>query len=210
VDTSHESSRPDDRATEVIVRVLSAQSHEINPVREHLEHMGHGEQGLETDNGVLILGSGVGLRAIEDMDLDLDQHRRRVELTIPMPKMRPKLVHKLVLSMPRGTDPQRLLAAARCFLWEQFGDEHRYVFALHNHKAHPYVHAVVKAVSEQGVRLHIRKATLRKWRMAFARHLREQNIPANSTERLRSGAFRGRKPTSVFFIEQRVERYHRE
>jgi len=33
---------------------------------------------------------------------------------------------------------------------------------------------VVKAVSEEGVRLNIKKATLRDWRRQFARHLREQ------------------------------------
>jgi hypothetical protein len=40
---------------------------------------------------------------------------------------------------------------------------------------------VVKAMSEQGVRLNIRKATLRGWRQEFARHLRAQGIRANAT-----------------------------
>lgn len=34
---------------------------------------------------------------------------------------------------------------------------------------HPHVHAVVKRVSEQGVRPNIRKAPLREWRKEFAR-----------------------------------------
>jgi hypothetical protein len=45
------------------------------------------------------------------------------------------------------------------------------------------VHLVVKAVSEQGVRLNIRKATLREWRRDFAAHLRELGVEANATER---------------------------
>ena len=42
---------------------------------------------------------------------------------------------------------------------------------------------VIKAVSEQGVRLNIQKATLRDWRREFARHLREQGVAANATDR---------------------------
>lgn len=55
------------------------------------------------------------------------------------------------------------------------------------------VHAVLKAVSEQGVRLNIRKATLREWREEFARHLREQGIEPNATERAIRGECRTRK-----------------
>jgi hypothetical protein len=41
----------------------------------------------------------------------------------------------------------------------------------------------LKAISEQGVRLNIRKATLRHWRAEFARHLRMLDVEANATER---------------------------
>jgi hypothetical protein len=59
---------------------------------------------------------------------------------------------------------------------------------LHTDQDHPHVHLVVKAVSEQGSRLNIHKATLREWRSKFAHHLRAQGIAANATER----AVRGR------------------
>jgi hypothetical protein len=54
---------------------------------------------------------------------------------------------------------------------------------LHTDEPHPHVHMVVKAMSEQGGRLNIRKATLREWRRGFARHLRTPGIAANATER---------------------------
>lgn len=60
------------------------------------------------------------------------------------------------------------------------------------------MHAVVKAVSEQGVRLNIRKATLREWRLEFARHLREQGIEANATERAVRGQTRVHKPDGIY------------
>jgi hypothetical protein len=42
---------------------------------------------------------------------------------------------------------------------------------------------VLKAVNEQGVRLNIKKATLRHWRSDFARNLRVLGVEANATER---------------------------
>ncbi len=52
---------------------------------------------------------------------------------------------------------------------------------------------MVKAVSEQGVRLNIRKATLREWRRDFARHLGDPGIAANATERAVRGDPRTRR-----------------
>ena len=42
---------------------------------------------------------------------------------------------------------------------------------------------MLKAVSEQGVRLNIKKATLRHWRSEYARNLRLLDVAANATER---------------------------
>jgi hypothetical protein len=64
---------------------------------------------------------------------------------------------------------------------------------------------VVKAVSEQGVRLHIRKATLREWRSEFARHLRELGVAANATPRYVRGETGLRKPDGIYRASQRGE-----
>jgi hypothetical protein len=192
------------RVPEVIVRVSSPQSNDFGSVRKHLDHIArHGELGLETDYGEVVRGRGVGRRLMQEMDLDLEEYRRRLELTVPRGRRLPKLVHKIVLSMPPGTPSAGLLAAARNFLRDQFGIEHRYAFVLHTDRAHPYVHVVVKAISERGVRLHIKKPTLRRWRLAFAHHLREQNIAANATERAERGQIRESKPKAIYHTERR-------
>jgi hypothetical protein len=77
-----------------------------------------------------------------------------------------------MFSMPAGTPPDKVLAAVKSFAREEFGLKHRYAMVLHTDEPHPHVHMVVKAMSEQGVRLNIRKSTLREWRREFARHLR--------------------------------------
>jgi predicted ArsR family transcriptional regulator len=74
---------------------------------------------------------------------------------------------------------------------------------LRTDKPHPHVQAVVKALSEHGIRLHIRKPMLRRWRLEFARHLREQHIAANATERVLRGQIRASRPPALYHTERR-------
>jgi hypothetical protein len=113
--------------------------------------------------------------------------------------------------MPKGTSPEKLLKAVRTFAREKFALQHRYALALHTDQGHPHVHVVVKAESEQGVRLNIRKATLREWRRDFAQYLRELGIEANATERAVRGKRESSKLDGIYRAEQRrVSRYTRE
>jgi len=63
-------------------------------------------------------------------------------------------------------------------------------------------------VSEQGVRLNIRKATLRRWRKEFARHLRAHGVEANATERAVRGNRLPAKLDGIYRAEQRGESRH--
>ncbi len=69
---------------------------------------------------------------------------------------------------------------------------------LHTDQPQPHVHLVVKAVSEQGARLNIRKATLREWRRDFAANLRELGIEVNATERAVRGVSTPRKSDGIY------------
>ncbi len=64
---------------------------------------------------------------------------------------------------------------------------------------------MLKAVSEQGQRLHIRKATLREWRSEFARHLRALGVAANATARCVRGETSIRKPDGIYRASLRGE-----
>jgi hypothetical protein len=70
------------------------------------------------------------------------------------------------------------------------------------------VHMVVKAMSEEGVRLNIQKATLRHWRREFARHLREQGVRANATERAARGVTRPQKTDGIYRAVRRGASTH--
>ena len=187
------------RTPEVMVKVLPKDSNNAGSVQKHIDYIGRrGDVELETDDGSRLQGKDAGKELLSDWDLDLETHRRESEFAKTRGRVAPKLVHKLMFSMPPGTPPKGVLAAAQNFAREQFALKHRYVMALHTDEPHPHVHMVVKAVSEQGVRLNIRKATLREWRREFARHLREQGIAANATDRFVRGETRQRKSDAIY------------
>lgn len=172
------------RAPEVMIKVLPKDSNNATSIRNHIDYVGRrGKLELEGDDGGRMSGKKLGERILEDWDLDLEAHRRESEFKSTRGRPAAKIVHKLIFSMPPGTPAQGVLAAVRDFAREEFALKHRYAMVLHTDEPHPHVHLVVKAVSEQGERLSIGKATLRTWREQFARHLRAQGIAANATER---------------------------
>jgi hypothetical protein len=173
-------------------------------VLAHVSYVGrHGDLELEMDDGRQLAGKGAAKELLEDWDLDLYTHRFRRRLTDDEKRRIPKLVHNIVLSMPKGTDGQKVLAAAQAFAREQFALKHRYAMALHTDTPRPHVHMVVKAESEEGERLYIRKATLRQWRLDFARHLRDQGIAANATPRALRWKGRSHEPSQLRRAELR-------
>jgi hypothetical protein len=187
------------RVPEAVVKVLPKDSNNVASISRHIGYIGrYGDLELETDDGERLGGKGIGRQLLEDWDLDLDEHRRQTDLASASGRKPPKLVHKLMFSMPPGIPAEGVLAAARNFLREEFALKHRYAFVLHTDEPHPHVHAVVKAVSEDGERLHIRKATLREWRREFARHLRAHGIAANATERAVRGQIKGHKLDGIY------------
>jgi Relaxase/Mobilisation nuclease domain len=186
------------RAPEAVVKVLSRASNDLKAVGKHLDYIGrNGKLELETDDGER-LGGRSGKALLDDWDLDIDDVRRQATLAATKGRKPPKLVHKLMFSMPPGTPPDKVLGAVRNFAREEFWGQHRYALTLHTDEPHPHVHLVLKAVSEQGVRLNIKKATLRHWRSEFARNLRLLGVDANATERAVRGETRKAKKDGIY------------
>jgi hypothetical protein len=203
-------------APEVMVKVTGGGgATSSGGVKAHLRYISRrGDLEIETDDGERLTGQGAGTRLINDWDLDLDQDRKRPDLFASNRRQAPKLVHKLIFSMPAGTPPTKVLSAVRDFAREEFGLKHRYAMVLHTDEPHPHVHVVVKAVSEEGERLHIRKATLRAWRQEFARHLRQHGVEANATKRVIRGKAKESKKDGIYraafrgastYVEHRIE-----
>jgi hypothetical protein len=196
------------RTPEVMVKVLTRGGQDLKAVGCHIAYLNRGgELEIETDDGQRLLGEGVETGLLEDWDLDLDE-RCGADVGARSRRPPPKLVHKLMFSMPAGTPPDKVLLAVKNFAREEFGLKHRYATVLHTDEPHPHVHMVIKAVSEQGARLNIKKATLRRWRRDFAQNLRHQGVPANATERAVRGANRVPTRDPIYRLILRGESRH--
>lgn len=183
---------------EVMVKVLSRASNDLKAAGKHIDYISRkGELALETDDDTRLLHVS-GKFLMEDWDLDVDDLRRQSVLSTANGREPAKLIHKLMFSMPPGAPPDKVQKAVRNLAREEFWGQHRYALVLHTDEAHPHVHLVLKAVSEQGVRLNIKKATLRHWRSEFARHLRVLGVAANATERAVRGESKKGKKDGIY------------
>ena len=187
------------RAPEVMVKV-SGGGKTTGAVAAHFEYIDrHGELEIETDDGERLQGKDVAARLVENWDLDLDAALDRWDRMERGGRVaQPKLVHNIVLSMPAGTSPSRLLAASREFAREEFALQHRYAMVLHTDQDHPHVHLVVSAHRREGGRLNIRKGDLRRWREQFARQLHRQGVEANATPAQLRGRLSDHQKDGIF------------
>jgi len=96
-------------------------------------------------------------------------------------------VVNLVLSMPAGTNAEKVKEAVRRFASNAFSENHEYVFALHTDEDHPHVHLDIKMRGYNQVKLNPRKADLQNWREGFAEELRGLGVSAVASNRRARG-----------------------
>ena len=99
---------------------------------------------------------------------------------------------RLILSMPRGTDPEIVLQAARATARQLFEDNFDYVYALHidegkGKSPHPHVHLTVRAQGHDGTKLAFGPDDLLYMRRVFAVELRQRGIDADATPQVARG-----------------------
>ena len=192
------------RTPEVMVKVLSGGATSCKAVRRHLEYIGRkGDVELLTDDGDGIRSREGAGRLPEDWFLDLDELGGAGYLSRGPNARSPRLVHKLVFSMPPGTNPEKVYTAVQSFCREEFALKHRYVMALHTDEHHPHVHVVLRASDELGKRFNIKTAHLKDWREKFAAHLREQGVAANATPMMSREAVHKTQRLATYWKERR-------
>jgi hypothetical protein len=192
------------RTPEVMVKVLSSGATNVKAVQRHIDYVARkGEVELHTDDGDLLHGHGSASSLAGDWNLDLVEAGATNTLGSQKRKSPPRLVHKLMFSMPPGTSPEKVLSAVQNVCREEFALKHRYVMALHTDEPHPHIHVIVKSIGDDGRRLNIKKATLREWRVKFAAHLRELGVAANATPRQFRGQSVSPTPLSITWLRNR-------
>jgi hypothetical protein len=190
------------RTPEVMVKVTGG-GRSGGAVSAHFGYISrHGELEIETDEGERI-PKEAQKEFLEDWHLELTAGQYRAGHDGKQEARKVKLVHKIVLSMPAPTPPEKVLAAARTFAREKFALQYRYAMVLHTDQPHPHVHMVVKAEGEDGRRLHIDKEMLREWREDFARMMREQGVEANATPRVARGRSKDTTKDPIYRAQRR-------
>jgi hypothetical protein len=157
-------------------------------VAAHFAYMSRrGKLEIETDEGERIAGTDAQRTFLAAWHLELSAGQYRGPRDQRTDARETKLVHKIVLSMPAPTPPEKVLAATHAFAREKFGIRHRYAMVLHTY----------------GRRLHIDKPMLREWREDLARNMREQGIAANATSRVIRGRNKGKARDGAFRAQRR-------
>lgn len=90
-----------------------------------------GKLEIETDEGERIAGTDAQRTFLAAWHLELSVGQYRGPRDQRADAREAKLVHKIVLSMPAPTPPEKVLAAARVFAREKFGVRHRFAMVLH-------------------------------------------------------------------------------
>ena len=193
-------------APEVMVKVLSQGPGSAKAVANHMAYLSRrGELELETDDGQRVQGKQAEKDLLDDWEISSSGGRRYLDRRSVASGKPPRLVHKLMFSMPPGTPPNKVLEAVKALTRSEFALMHRYAMVLHTDEPHPHVHVVVKALGEDGKRLNIKKPTLRRWRHEFARNLRERGVDANATERVARGKAGRHLPDALYRVVERRE-----
>ncbi len=164
------------RVSEVMVRITGRQHGGGHVLANfaYISRLGHGpdeELGLETSEGVVLRdGRDMRIFAKDWHNYEMDGDARRKGATSI----------SMILSMPTGTDPERLKAAALDFAREEFANR-SWVAGLHVDRDHPHVHITIARRDFDGRRFHPDRDDLFRWRQRFAEKLRERGIEANAT-----------------------------
>ena len=178
-------------APEVVVKVTGRQQGGSH-VKAHLEYIGRkGAVEIETRDGeILTAEEDIAERAAEWSDT-LEWRSRPTVSSV-----------SLIFSMPKGTDPEKVLGAVRALAHAELSDNHDYVLALHTDTPRPHVHLTVQAEGLDRTRFNPRPVQLHRFRERFARELRERGIAAEATPRRARG--RGVAGSSMALVKLRA------
>ena len=171
----------------------------------------NGDIDLENEDGVILKKSDLKLemndwitdQLIPDSDAELKTSEEKEG------RIRAADARRLIISCPKGTDPEAFINAVREFAEETLKNNgYRYVFGMHcksdihpNEPDHPHIHILIKSVSFDKRRLNLRKSDLRQMRERFAVIARKYGIELNATNR----AVRAQN-----FKSKTSERWHQE
>jgi len=198
-------------APEVMVKITGFARGEQH-VKSHMTYISrHGKVELEDNNGMIISGKEEVQELSESWSKDITETRQRKSYIPsqndknPYRKKEQRDLMRLVLSMPSGVNAEAVRSSVREFAKETFGDNHDYVFALHEDTNSPHCHITVRCKGHNGRKLDPKKADLQTWRENFAEKLRERGVAAEATPRKARGVVKKAQKIAIKHIEKGSE-----
>jgi type IV secretion system T-DNA border endonuclease VirD2 len=186
------------RTAEAMVKVTGRSRGGAGHLKSHLDYITrNGKLQAETQDGERIVDRA-RLRELHDDWLLANAAEQRGR---SVPNAAQSVA--LILSMPPGTPPDRVEAAARSWARETLGGRYDWIMARHDDTNHPHVHVTVRAVGYDGRRLAPGPDDLQAWRERFARELRRLGIEAEATPRQARGVVRKMPKAAVVGMERR-------
>ena len=187
------------RRPEVMVKVTGS-ARGFRSLKEHLAYITrNGKIAAEREGGERIEGAGSVRELANEWWADCGRDR----------KASARDTINLILSMPPGTAPAVVAAAASAFAQKTFGGSYDYLLAHHNHDTdpkrpdNPHAHLTVKTRGHTGQRLDPRKHDLQAWREAFAAELRDRGVIAEATPRRVRGVIRRGQRQAIRHMDKR-------
>ena len=180
------------RTPEVMVRI-SGKAKGAKHVEEHLRYITReGDLSAEDENGRLVLGRRMVKETATAWMAGSEINRRKNS----------RDTVNIILSMPPGTDREKLLDAARQFGRETFGERYAYLLVRHDDTDHPHCHLTVRSLGFSGHRLNPNRDDLQAWRVTFAAACRQHGIAAEATPRRVRGVVRKSKKQAVLHADK--------
>ncbi|MEE9395684.1 MAG: relaxase/mobilization nuclease domain-containing protein [Methylococcales bacterium] len=97
-----------------------------------------------------------------------------------------RLAMHMILSAPKGANPEKVKAAVRSFQEKTF-ENHDSFFVIHTDTDYPHAHLMVKTRRYDGKKMHTQKGDYHQWRQDFAAELIVNGIQATATSRASRG-----------------------
>lgn len=186
------------KAPEAMVKITGRTRGDPEHLKAHLDYITrNGRLQAETQDGRCITDRA-GLRALHDDWLLANAAEARGRKS---PNATQSIA--IILSMPPGTPPDRVEAAARTWARDTFDGTHDWLMARHDDTDHPHVHVTVRAVGRDGLRLRPGPDDLQQWRERFARELRRLGVEAEATPRQARGKVQKAARLPMHKAEQR-------
>lgn len=172
------------RLPQAIVKV-SSWGKSRGRIAAHLDYISrHGDYPLENPEGDFVQSKEEQAELLDDWFQDVSKRKGARHSA------------QIVLSAPKGADPDAARDAVRETARSYFGGKYEYVFAFHHksvgHRAdaateHPHGHLVVKAMGKDSQQLRLGKKELHELRQVFAKELRARGIQVDASYRNERG-----------------------